>query len=290
MKRILSVLLLCALLLTMLAACGNEPIPVAVAPDVDYPPKMPEIKGVEPMTKELQTEIEAAWRETYGYDMKWFNEDNIVTRHFGTFYLGSFDGYVLLCSSRGLDQYSSILIDPYRFPARVRSISGCFAYKDGAFTPLYEIEFNYSEAKTIYERLLAFSDAIYDRYDLEDPYVTFISDPPAPVGECPYAEENLLKAIGLFGTEQGENYFKGAKYLGTYHGCIVFISDTGATWDMYGNGTIAGVAYDLEDGFWLIRNGEVLTLEEAFMYGYLTAEDVRTVMYHWYGERVPKYN
>ncbi|MBO5111113.1 MAG: hypothetical protein J6D21_10420 [Clostridia bacterium] len=49
MKKTVGILMLCALLFITFVACGSTKIPTAVSPDVDYPPKFPDMEGVEPL-------------------------------------------------------------------------------------------------------------------------------------------------------------------------------------------------------------------------------------------------
>ena len=282
MKKFLCSLMICVLLFGTFTACGTAKIPTATAPEVDYPPKIPEITDVEPLTDEMVAKIEAAWRDKYGYDLKWFNEDNLETRHFGMLYVGVVDGYTVLFKCKG-GSSGHLQIKPLASYEVHTSVSG-YVYKDGEISPLNEISFNYAEAKTILDRFMELDDKIFQMDDLYDPYVTVLGDTPSPLEECPYSEEDLLAAIGA--TEE-YNPFEGSTYLGTYHGCIVFVSKN--MWDEYGNGIIAGVAYDRgQDTFWIVRNGESCSLEDAFEYGYLTVDDIRTIMYYRYGERVPQ--
>ncbi|MBO5109192.1 MAG: hypothetical protein J6D21_00605 [Clostridia bacterium] len=262
MKKVVSILMLCVLLLVTLAACGSEQIPVAASPDVDYPPKFPEMDGVAPLTEQLVAEIETAWRNANGYDMKWFNWDNIVTRHFGVMYMGTVNGYVILLQNNAAG----------------------YAYKDGALYSLTDVSLDSASATVISDRLAALKEQISQRTDLDDPYATVLGDLPPALEECPYSRADLLAAIDASGEDDP---FARSTYLGTYHGCIVFVSKN--LWDEYGNGLVAGVAYDRgQDAFWVVRNDETCTLDEAFQRGYLTVDDIRTIMYYRYGERVPQ--
>ena len=140
-KRILSALVLSALLLTMLAACGNQPdettpvattpadttpaattpvettptqttppattpaqteppagadLPTLAVPAVDYPADLPELPGMEPLSEDKIREISDAWYAKEGYALKWFNEGNILSRHFGWRYYGTAEEGIVL--------------------------------------------------------------------------------------------------------------------------------------------------------------------------------------------------
>ena len=283
LKKAIGILLLSVLLLVTLAACGRKEIPVAVSPDVDYPPKFPYMEGVEPLTDSMVAEIEQAFREQNGYDMKWFNWDNIVTRHFGYIYMGTVDGYVILLASssnwnsEGIFQFPPL---PQYYKTRL-NVSG-YAYKDGQIVSVGEIDMDREKAKVIYDRYCALETTIFERDDLDDPYTTITGELPPPLEECPYLQEDLV-AAGIPEQFFAENGLK-AKYLGTYHGCIVF-----ATRNPFDSGLVSQglpvCVYALHD-FYVFRNGEEYDLNEAFLYGYLTEDDVRTIVYYMYGERL----
>ena len=280
-QRVFSLILLGSFLLSVLVACGSAKIPTAVSPDVDYPPKFPNVEGIEPLTDDLVAEIEQAFRRQNGYDMKWFHWDNIVTRHFGYIYMGKVDGYVILLeSSSSWNSVGSFRFSPLpQYKTRI-DVSG-YAYKDGQIVPVGEIDLDKAKAEIIYDRYCALEDAIFEREDLDDPYVTLTGEVP-PLEECPYPEEDLI-ASGIperFFTERGLE----AQYLGTYHGCIVF-----ATRNSFDSGLVSRwlpICVDALHDFYVYRNGEEYDLNEAFRYGYLTEEDVRTIVYYVYGERL----
>ena len=275
------ILMSVVLLLTTFVACGSAKIPTAVSPDVNYPPKLPEMEGVEPLTDDLVAEIEQAFRRQNGYDMKWFHWDNIVTRHFGYIYMGKVDGYVILLeSSSSWNSVGSFRFSPLpQYKTRI-NVSG-YAYKDGRIVPVEEIALDREQAMVIYDRYCVLEDAIFARTDLDDPYETLTGEVP-PLEECPYLEEDLI-AIGVperFFAENGPE----AKYLGTYHGCIVFSARNSFDSGLMSQGL--PVCVDAMHDFYVFRNGEAYDLNEAFLYGYLTVEDVRTIVYHVYGERL----
>lgn len=260
MKKKVSILLSCILLLGALTACGTAKIPVAVAPDVDYPPKFPEMEGITPLTEAQITEIEQAFREEYGYDMKWFNWDNPVTRHFGYVYLGTMDGYTLLFSLRGgcgdpVGKNGTVWIDFLRFSSNYLAAT-CYGYKDGEWFSTYELDLNHVKARAIYQRYCAFEELLYARDDLIACDLNSLDGLP-PLEECPYSEEDLL-AAGL-----PDWVLSTGTYLGTYHGCIAFYARS--DWD------------DLRVVY-LFRNGKVMKLEDAFNNWYLTVEEYFTLI------------
>ena len=259
MKKKVSILLLCVLMLGILASCGTAKIPVAVAPDVNYPPKFPEMEDVTPLTEAQITEIEQAFREEYGYDMKWFNWDDPVTRHFGYVCLGTMDGYTLLFSLSGgygdpVKKDGSVQVASVRFASNYLSAT-CYGYKDGEWFSPHELDLNHAKARAIYQRYCAFEELLYARDDLVALDLNSTDGLP-PLEECPYSDEDLL-AAGL-----PEWVLSTGTYLGTYHGCIAFYARD--PW--YGYLT----AY-------IFRNGKLMKPAEAFDCGYLTAEDYFTI-------------
>ena len=259
MKKKVSILLSCILLLGALTACGTAKIPVAVAPDVDYPPKFPEMEDVTPLTDAQIAEIERAYREEYGYDIKWFNWDNPVTRHFGYVYLGTMDGYTLLFSLRGgygdpVKKDGSVWIAPLKFSASALDAT-CYGYKDGEWINPWELDLNYVKAKKVHQRYSAFEELLFAQSDLVALDLNSTDGLP-PLEECPYSEEDLL-AAGL-----PDWVLSTGTYLGTFQGCIAFSAQ--GFWD------------DLPTAY-IFRNGKLMKPAEAFDYGYLTAEDYFTI-------------
>lgn len=259
MKK-LAFLLAFALLSTFaLASCGTAKIPVAVAPDIDYPPKFPDMEDVTPLTDAQIADIERAYREEYGYDIKWFNWDDPVTRHFGYVYLGTMDGYTLLFSLSGgyeVDEKNgSVQVASVCFASNYLT-ANCCGYKDGEWFSPHELDLNHAKARDIYQRYCAFEELLFAQSDLVALDLNSTDGLP-PLEECPYSEEDLL-AAGLT-----EWVLSTGTYLGTYQGCIAFSAE--GPWD------------DLPTAY-IFRNGKLMKPAEAFDFGYLTAEDYFTII------------
>ena len=267
--RRLSLILICGILLSALAACGAKEIPVAVSPDVDYPPKFPVLEGVEPVSEERIAEIEQVYREKYGRDIWWFNWDDPITRYFGYLCLGEMDGYTLLFSLHGEaesgEQTRKVYINPLpSIPSRLGA--RFMAYKDGEWINLSETPQNYTLARAIHERFCSFEELLYQRDDLYDTVWGIDSESVPPLEECPYSDEDLIEAgfidwMVLEGT-----------YLGTYHGCIAFV---------------ARDRWDNLPTLYVLRNGELIgdygdgAAHTLFARGNITVEEYHTLIYRF---------
>lgn len=267
--RRLSLILICGILLSALASCGTKEIPVAVSPDVDYPPKFPVLEGVEPVSEERIAEIEQVYREKNGRDIWWFNWDDPITRYFGYLCLGEMDGYTLLFSLHGEaepgEQTRKVYINPLpSIPSRLGA--SFMAYKDGEWINLSKTPQNYILARAIHERFCSFEELLYQRDDLYDTVWGIDSESVPPLEECPYSDEDLIEAgfidwMVLEGT-----------YLGTYHGCIAFG---------------ARDRWDNLPTLYVLRNGELIgasgdrAAHTLFARGNITVEEYHTLIYRF---------
>ena len=313
MKRILSVLVMSALLLTMLAACGNQPdettpvattpaattpadttpvettpaqtepsattpttppagadLPTLAVPAVDYPADLPELPGMEPLSEDKIREIAEAWYAKEGYALKWFNEGNIFSRHFGWRYYGTAEEGIVLYRPTytlyGWHDENEIF--------RYHMTYERYVYREGEFYTFEDAEVSEETvaAAEWYHKVL--EETLLSREDRDDPYVNDGTDLP-PLEACPYTAETLAK-WGIAASDQ---------YLGTYNGCIVVEENRD---DFIPTGyfpqAIAGKIFCAAgDRIYVYGNGERYSLADAFERGYLTVADVAAIAYYYQG-------
>lgn len=213
------------------------------------------------MTEEERARAERMWRQTYDYEIRWYEADTVETRHYGVRYCGRFDGFPILAFPEAKGATA-------QFTFRVLQYSGLNSFaKVGVPEDVIAAVERYHEA---------FEAAILAGDGLDDPLRLDGQDLP-PLGECPLSADELPDGL------------RADQYLGTYHGCSVFFyrdlsaADTTAT-------RIGGVPFWHGEyyAFRAYQYGKVYRLEEAFLRGYLTYEDLRAVAGYAYGETFPE--
>ena len=125
-----------------------------------------------PFDPSLKAELASAWLAQYGWEIRWYDEENITTRHSGLRYYGTYNDYLIF--------YSPCAVTlPY-----------LLAYRDGVFCPLEDVVPNEAWRSAICTRVWAYhytvEEAILARADLDDPCVFGALDLPDP-GNCPHA-------------------------------------------------------------------------------------------------------
>ena len=273
MKRFFWILLL---LLLVLVGCGGAGLPVATLPEVEYPANfLPLSSDVAPLTQTQIEEIEEAWCTQNGYPLKWFDRNDLVTWYFGWRYYGQTDGYVIL--ARPGHSPACVTIGTERINATVAI--ELYAYAEGELIPLPDGEFEGRDLSAAVEAHKAYEEWLREREDRYDPY-SYENFSGTDLEPCPYSEDSLAQ----WGIPYTSDYYT---YCGTYHGCIVFRVMT-LTTVVDDEKWIGGVTIDRgNDCFLVYRDGQRYYLEEAFEYGYLTWEDIKTIAYHYYGEEYP---
>ena len=208
----------------------------------------------------LKAEMASAWLVQYGWEIRWYDEENIITRHDGLRYYGTYNDYLVLYS-----------------PCAVK-LPFLFAYRDGVFYPLDDVCPTKGWLSAVCARIWDYhatvEEAILSREDLDDPYIFGNLDLPDP-GICPYAGTPHL--------ERNDHHV----YIGNYNGYDAFLVDTGLT--LYSIRIIGGSSF-----VWtqyhvvLIKDGEKILLDQAFERNLVTYEDIRKIAYYCYGEAGPK--
>ncbi|MBO5110908.1 MAG: hypothetical protein J6D21_09355 [Clostridia bacterium] len=253
------------------AAYLDDPIlvmPRYYAPDIEYPADFFALDGVDSLTAEQIEAIETAWQIENGYALKWFNQNDIVTRHFGWRYYGTVEEGILLY--RPLYQLEIVDTDPGKSVMTYQR----YVYKDGIFTPFEEA--NLSEESVTFATQIheTYEKLIAARADLDDPDAHA-----APVfgsiRPCLYTDT----ALASWGIDP-----ETVKYYGTYNGCVVFEELDGLSLTEHQIWIIGGKPFDrYGDRLVVYKDGEKYTLAEAFERGYLTVEDISDIAFYRYG-------
>ena len=213
-----------------------------------------------PFDTSLKAELASAWLAQYGWEIRWYDEENITTRHSGLRYYGTYNDYLIF--------YSPCAVTlPY-----------LLAYRDGVFCPLEDVFPNEAWRSAICTRVWAYhytvEEAILTRADLDDPYVFGALDLSDP-GVCPHA-----------GTPHLEGY-EAHVFIGNYNGYDAFLAKT--PMEGYWIFVIGGSSF-----LWgeyvvvLLKGEETILLDRAFERNLVTYEDVRKIAYYCYGETGPK--
>ena len=250
---------------------GEEPRPIE--PVVEEPPVMPDIT---PLTDAQLESLEIWWQRDTDEPISWFNEEEILTRHSGVRYYGTYNGFIAL------------FVPKISFGTRYHFSPELVLEHDEGFELVfyhygtrYDGEALYhsktiteEDVKTIIACHEATEYAIRSRPDLDNPKWYGGQDLP-PLGESPYSLETLKEWHVWVG-----------KYLGTYNGYSVYMTNSPIR-DHF-HWVIGGVAFcQIDCGVYAVKDGEKIYLDKAYSQGILTYEDLRAIAYYWYGDSFP---
>ena len=220
-----------------------------------------------PLTGDQIAEIEAA------KNIVWYDENDILTRHYGVRYYGTVEEGILLyfpnikqcninCEKCFTDYRAHVISD------------NCCIYRNGDFIALSESSNSSSLIASVRDYHLSFEAALAEREDYDDPYRYDYPEPPAnPTVPNEYAD-----------------LYKKGLYCGTYNGYNVALYESDFAFTNPGLFIIGGVAIYVPNGmFFYVWNEEqgFFSLEDAYAADILTSEDIRSIAYYCYGESMP---
>ena len=282
MKRILSVLLLCALLLTMLAACGNQPdettpvattpapttpaqrTPTATTPAQTEPPFSMKLSGEyrspeeAPLTDAEKKEILSFFSEAgkRNYPSEWWEKgDRIVFSSCEWRYYGRIGEAV-------------VVAEPVEFWEEELAL---YVYQDG-------VSCAFSVAECPEEARLAveeYHQSIMTRIQNGPPEGSDLwNGQPIPPLEAPPSNELVLAYVPT-------NYC--SCYIGTYNGYVAYFYETNV--DAISTRVIEGITFFIwgMEHIVLVDEDEVYGLDEAYKRGIITYEDLRIIAWYCYG-------
>lgn len=249
---------------------------------ISLEPVKPEIT---PLTDAQMAEINAAWLEEKGYPAKWFDENEIITRHFGLRYYGTYGGYQILFAPGTKASGHEIYFD--NILLNYETEFALYAYHSGELfsaQALYESGALNSEDITAIARYHAATElAIANRPDLDNPYDCISPDFPA----LELLPQEMRDQIEADYRAIHEYDLSGVIYCGTYNGCVVFVFDVAT--DAWNPHNIGGQYFELgscmdfiiyKDGEFLPSRMECSALLYAFNHNYLTASDIEKIEHY----------
>ena len=297
MKKRIAFILALFLLLSALPSCigigssqlSYDPYPtsdteavktVAKTPNILSGAYLDTVKGIEPLYSDTVDEINEAWRESYNGTL--FYELNRGTKY-SDLYLGIVGGYVVVGFNDRMP-VSPGTYDDCSYLAQYVSAAGydfyvgghnLYLYKDGVFGS--DINKLYSEGK------LSAEDVKTINYRYHE-YVRYYNPDYEWLDKVPINEEELALINAAWEKRSGEIYAEsldkttGARYcFGKFGENIVFkITGEKETNDFF-TFEIDGVefhGYNQEFEIWVLRDGELYTLADAYANGFITKTEL----------------
>ena len=291
MKRILSVLLLCALLLTMLAACGNRPdettpvatTPAPTTPAQTEPPATTPAQTTPPATTPAQTEPPISMKLSGEYRspeeapltdaekkeiLSFFAE--AVKRNYSCEWWEKGERIVFSsCEWRyyGRIGEAVVVAEPVEFWEEELAL---YVYQDG-------VSCAFSVAECPEEARLAveeYHQSIMTRIQNGPPEGSDLwNGQPIPPLEAPPSNELVLAYVPT-------SYC--SCYIGTYNGYVAYFYETNV--DAFSYTLIEGISFILGmEYIVLVDEDEVYGLDEAYKRGIITYEDLRIIAWYCYG-------
>ena len=306
MKRILSVLLLCALLLTALAACGNQPdettpvattpaatTPTATTPADTTPVETTPTQTEPPATTPAQTEPPISMKLSGEYRLpeeaplteeERVNVSEVIQR---TVSHGA--------STKWWEGSSLVLLrHQWRYYGRVGDALlvvepaqsweddvNIYAYYEGTLLPLAETDCSPELYASITQYHEAFQKHVQSGTIPEDP-LWYGGWTLPKLETCPYSVEQIRSWFPRYSGEP--------MYCGTYHGYAAFWCDDYQNFDaieLYDAGGVVIIEGPSTIFAIEVSTGEVYLAREAYTLGILTTDDLRTIAGYCYGESCP---